>query len=437
MLRRKAYQKLMQWRRNPARRGMLVLGARQVGKTTLVRELGQREYAALVEVNFYENTQAIETVNAARDANDLFTRLSVLGRTEVVPGNTLVFLDEIQECEDALTWLKFLVERDDCDFVLSGSRLGLDSFDPRSLPVGFLQSTTMYPLDFEEFCWAESIPRAALTQARSYIEAREEVPDYLHETLTDAFYKYLLVGGLPHATQVFEDTKSLPNVRTAQAQVRELYAYDIAKYVQNKTEARQIRMVFDAIPGQLNKQNKRFKYTWLGRNLRFANLETSFDWLSHAGVAISVRRAEEPVFPLGLHEDISSLKLYANDIGLLTSQVEGMSDIDVLNRKSAMNYGSIFENAAAQEFAAHGFEPRYYNTRNVGEVDFVLQRKNGDIILAEIKSGKDYRRHSALNNLLATANYDVAETLVFCDSNVSQGDRITYLPIYALGFIDG
>ena len=436
MLERKAYQELLAWKQNQASRGLLVTGARQVGKTTLIREFAAQHYDALVEVNFYENPSAIETVASARDTADLFTRLSVLGKTEIVPGSTLVFLDEIQECDDALTWLKFLIERVDCDYLFSGSRLGLDSFDPRSLPVGFVQTVEMFPLDFEEFCWAQGIPKSAFSQVKDCFERRAAVPGYLHDLLIDTFYKYLLVGGLPRAAQVYEDLKSLPNVRVAQAQVRNLYAYDIAKYAEDKTEARQIRMVFDAIPGQLNKQNKRFKYTRLGRNLRFAQLETAFDWLAHAGVAIEVTRAEEPLFPLGLHEDCSSLKLYANDVGLLTSQLAGDVDLDILNRKSSINFGSIFENAAAQEFLAHGFEPRYFNTKSVGEIDFVLQTKQGSVMLCEIKSGKDYRRHSALNNLLSTENYAFDEAFVFCDANVSKAGRVYYLPIYMLGMLE-
>jgi len=436
MLERKAFNELLSWRRDRASRGLLITGARQVGKTTLVEELASKHYDAFVEINFYENPRAVETVAGARDSADLFMRLSVLGKTEIIPGRTLVFLDEIQECEDALTWLKFLVERTDCDYVFSGSRLGLDSFDPRSLPVGFLQTITMYPLDFEEFCWAEGIPKSALAQVRDCFKRREPVPGYLHDLLIDSFYKYVLVGGLPHAVQVFEDTKSLPNVRAAQSQVHDLYAYDIAKYVGDKTESRQIRMVFDAIPGQLNEQNKRFKYTRLGKNLRFANLETAFDWLSHAGVALAVKRVAEPLFPLGLHEDASSLKLYSNDVGLLTSQLVGDVGLDILNKRSCINFGSIFENAAAQEFAAHGFEPRYYNTKSIGEIDFVLQHKRGGVALCEIKSGKDYRRHSALNNLLATENYTFDEVLVFCDANVSRVGRVDYLPIYMLGFVE-
>ena len=436
MLRRKAYETLLTWKRNRDSRGLLITGARQVGKTTLIEEFAAQNYDAIVEINFYENPGAVETVSAARDAADLFMRLSVLGRTEIIPGNTLVFLDEIQECEDALTWLKFLMERTDCDYVFSGSRLGLDSFDPRSLPVGFLQTITMYPLDFEEFCWAEGIPKSALAQVRDCFEQRRPVPDYLHDLLIDTFYKYLLVGGLPHAVQVFEDTKSLPNVRTAQSQVHDLYAYDIAKYVGDKTEARQIRMVFDAIPGQLNEQNKRFKYTRLGKNLRFANLETAFDWLSHAGVALAVTRVEEPLFPLGLHEDRSSLKLYSNDVGLLSSQLAEGADLDILNKRSYINFGSIFENAAAQEFFAHGFEPRYYNTKSLGEIDFVLQRKRGGVVLCEIKSGKDYRRHFFFNDPATTEIYTFDEVLVFCDANVSRLGRVDYVPIYMLGFVE-
>ncbi len=435
MLKRKAYEDLVRWKRNKTKQGLLVEGARQVGKTTLVREFAKQNYEQLAEINFYDDKRAVETISNAQDARDLYLRISALSRTELVPGKTLIFLDEIQECGDVLTWLKFLAERTDCDIVLSGSLLGLDSFDARSLPVGYLQTLQMFPLDFEEFCWASGLGATVIDALKEAFASKCEVPSYLHDMMLDTFYRYLLVGGMPNAVQVYRDSNDLVRTRETQKAICELYEYDVSKYVTDKTEARQIRMVYDAIPVQLANPNKRFKYTRLGKNLRFSNLETAFDWLSCAGIALPTSKVSEPVFPLGLSEDRNLFKLFMNDTGLLTSRLMGDTDIEILNRRSSINFGSIFENAAAQEFKAHGFELHYYNSRRIGEIDFVLQDAKGEIVLCEIKSGKDYQRHSALNNLLNTPNYEFENCYVFCEDNLRVRDRIIYLPIYMLGMI--
>lgn len=434
MLKRKAYDAIARWKAEKTTQGLLVMGARQVGKTTTIRAFARDHFASVAEVNFYQNVSAVETVNGAKNADDLVLRISALSRTEMKPGETLIFLDEVQECADVLTLVKFLIEGTGFDIILSGSLLGLDAFPARSLPVGYLQTLEMFPLDFEEFCWARSVPHAVFAQAQAACAEVEPVPDYIHDLLIDEFYKYLLVGGMPDAVQAFIDEGTLVKTRNAQRAIVDLYEYDIVKYVADKTEARQIELVYEAVPVQLNAPNKRFKYTRLGKNLRFANLETAFDWLESAGIVLPAPKVTEPVFPLKLSMDASAFKLYFNDVGLLTSQLMGDVDVGILNRRSAINFGSVFENVAAQEFRAHGFDLFYYQTRTVGEIDFVLQTQAGNVLLCEIKSGKDYRRHSALNNLLKTKNYDINAALVFCEGNCERKGNVSYLPIYALDF---
>lgn len=441
MLKRKAYQRLEDWKRYKTKQALLVKGARQVGKTTLVRQFAADNYGILAEVNFFDNKTAKETVMRAIDADDLLLRLSVLSGKELEAGKTLVFLDEIQECgADLLTWIKMLLERTDYDYILSGSLLGLEVSNISSLPVGFLQEVTLYPLDFEEFCWASGIGKTALEAVSACMESLTPVPDYLHDKLTDTFYRYLLVGGMPDVVQAFVDNNDLLRARNLQRGIVNMYKMDMAKYVSDTLEARQVQMVYESIPSQLNSENKRFKYARLGKSLRFANLEFAFDWLEHVGVALTAFRVNEPTFPLAAHEDRNMLKLYANDVGLLTAQMMGDVDIDILNRRSSINFGSIFENVAAQEFKACGRELRYYNSSKIGEVDFVLQGQQGGIDLCEIKSGKNYRRHSALDNLLTTKNYNFEHVYVFHDGNVDTPEAfegVTYLPIYMMGMALG
>lgn len=433
MLQRKAYRQLQGWKTNKTNESLLVCGARQVGKTTLIRRFAADNYDSFAEINFLDNHAAIETVSQARDAADLLFRLTVVARRRLVPGRSLIFLDEVQACGDLITWVKFLKEQSSYDFVLSGSLLGLDAFNVRSVPVGFLQTLTMYPLDFDEFCLANGIPATALDSVRTSFADRAPVPDFLHAQLVDLYYRYLLVGGMPAAVQSYVTHNDMQQVRATHRNLIDTYEADISQYVADKVEARQIKTVYEAIPGQLNSENKRFKYTRLSKTARFANMETAFDWLASAGVALPVSRVTDIAYPLGLSENRNQFKLFMNDVGLLTSRLMGNADLDILNRRDTINFGSIYENVAAQELLSRGFGLHYYNAAKVGEVDFVVQTHRGEVLLCEIKSGKDYRRHSALNNLMAASEADNVKAYVFCNGNVQVEGNVTYLPIYMLG----
>lgn len=435
MLNRKATKALEEWKNNKTTQGLLVMGARQVGKTTTIRDFGKTHYKHVAEINFFENETAKETVSHAENSEDLLLRLSTLTRTELVPKDTLIFLDEVQECPAILTSLKFLLENNRYDVILSGSLLGLDSFPTKSLPVGYLQTLEMFPLDFEEFCWARSIPKETVQAAKEAFHEKIKVPDYIHTMLSQEFYLYLLVGGMPDAVQAFVHTNSLQKPRNTQKNIVELYSYDITKYVPQKTEKRQIELIYEMIPEQLNSENKRFKYTRLSKNARFANVETAFDWLQASGIALEVCRVTDPVFPLKASVNRSSLKLYMNDVGLLTSQLTGDADIEILNKRSSMNFGSIFENVSAQELKAHGFSLYYYNQKKMGELDFLVETKEGKVIAIEIKSGKAYKKHSAFSKLLACKNYAFKAAYVFYDGNVSEKNSVWYMPSYTIGFL--
>jgi predicted AAA+ superfamily ATPase len=432
MLRRKTLQTLKAWKQNKTQQAFMLSGARQVGKTTTVRAFAKLEYPTLAEVNFYGNPTAISTVSKATDASDLLFRLSVLTGKKLEPGETLLFLDEIQECQDLLTWVKFLSEISNIDIVLSGSLLGLDAFmNVRSMPVGFLQKHEMYPLDFEEFCWANELIDDAFGVIKDSCWAMRPVPDFLHEMVMDLFRRYLLIGGMPDAVQAYINKREIVPVRNAQAAIAELYEDDVAKYVTDATEARQIKMVYEAIPGQLNAPSKRFKYTRLGKHLRFANLETAFDWLAQAKVALPCTRIGNPSYPVGLSEDVSAFKLFMNDVGILTSQLMGNVAIDIINHKENINFGSIYENAVAQELTARGVRLHYYSNKRIGEVDFIVENRSmGKVSVVEVKSGKDYKRHNALANMLQVKEYEVDAAVVLYDGNVRQEKGITYLPVY-------
>lgn len=431
MLNRSAMEKLQEWKRTKTHQVLMITGARQVGKTTLVREFAAQEYRTLAEVNFFENPLAVQTLAGATNAGDLMLRLSVLTGVSLVPGDTLLFLDEIQECKDMLTWMKFLTERANLDVILSGSLLGLDAYvQVRSLPVGFLRTIDMYPLTFEEFALSTGVASEVWeVMERSVLECRE-VPDYIHDLLIRKFREYLLVGGMPDAVQAYVNTSQIVPTREIQRDIFALYESDIVKYVEDATESRQIKMVYESIPAQLNTPTKRFKYARIQKNLRFASLETAFDWLTSAGIALEATRVGELDYPLGMHEDRTAFKFFLNDIGMLTSRLMGTVDIDVINGKTDINYGSLYEAVVAQELIAHGMVPHYYASKKRGEIDFVVENQStGAVTVIEVKSGKDYRRHSALTSLLESG--EVERAIVLCNGNVQQADGRLYIPVYA------
>lgn len=436
MLERKAMADLVAWKERSGRQGLLVTGARQVGKTTLIREFAVQHYDVVVELNFFEQPEAVETIRGASSTKDLLLRISALADTELVPGKTLVFFDEVQEFADILTWVKFLEERSDLGFIFSGSLLGVDAFDIRSWPVGFLRTLQMYPLDFEEFCTANGVTNSVMEEVRNSFVHTTPVPDFIHDKLVDLYQTYLLIGGMPDAVQAFINTSDLQSVRMVQRSIVDLYQHDFSKYMSSKEDARFAKALYNAIPSQLDKENKRFKFknSVAPADARFAYLETSFDWLEQAGVALPVFRVTEPMYPLELHETRSSFKLFMNDIGLLTSRLMGDVALDILRSKTDINYGSLYENAVAQELRAQGFSLYYYHSTKRGEVDFVIQNGiTGEVSLLEIKSGKDYKRHVALTNLLDSDEYTFDNAFVFCNGNVERKGKITYLPIYQVG----
>ena len=268
MLQRLAMQDLLTWKQTKTQQALMIMGARQVGKTTLVRSFAKGRYDTFAELNFLGNTQAVQTLKVATNADDLLLRISALTGKTLSPGRTLLFLDEIQECKDLLTWTKFLTERMDIDIILSGSLLGLDAYvQARSLPVGFLRKLTLYPLTFEEFARACDVSEDVWQAMENALLAHEKVPDFIHDKLSSLFRTYLLVGGMPDAVQAFVNLSQLTPVRGIQNDIVDLYESDIVKYVADVVEARQIKMVYESIPAQLNTPAKRFKYARLGKNL--------------------------------------------------------------------------------------------------------------------------------------------------------------------------
>ena len=436
MLNRKIYKELENFFKND-KRALLVTGARQTGKTFSIRESGARCFERVIEINFLKQPAAATIVGSAKDTDDLLLKLSLFSKEEFVPGKTLIFFDEIQECQEIVTAIKFLVDDGRYRYVMSGSLLGVELNDIKSVPVGYMSEMQMYPLDLEEFASAVGISDIVIDSLRQAYQSKSAVDDFIHERMLELVKLYLLVGGMPAAVQVFVDTNNLRSVYNQQKDIVRLYKKDFTKYQREKKL--EIINTYSQISSELNSKNKRFFFSSLDSTSRFSKYEQSFLWLKDAGVAIPTYNVSEPTAPLVLNKQNNIFKLFLNDVGLLAASYAGDFQKRIMLGDINVNFGSIFENLAAQELYAHGFATDeynlfYFNSKKQGELDFVIE-DCGMCIPIEIKSGKDYERHQALNNILGNKDYQIENALVFCQGNLKIVNRVTYLPIYMLMFL--
>lgn len=437
MLKRKIENRVESWKATKTNQGLLITGARQTGKTSSIEAFGRERYEAMVKIDFVEQPRAVEVISEAQNLSDLIMRITALAERPLAPESTLLFFDEVQRCADAITWMRYLAEDDRFDVIYSGSMLGVEAYDFRSLPVGTIDIEEMFPLDFEEFCWSQGTDPTLWDAVKECFAAREPVPDFLHEMFLDLWLRYVLIGGMPEAVQVFADTHDTQLMRARQRGILDTYRADITRYVKDRVRARQIKTIFDAVPSQLNKESKRFIISGATDGKRFSRIASDFDWLADAGVVIPVHRATEATFPLGLSEERSYFKLYQSDVGLLFATFPSTAVEQLLARSEDMNLGAVFENAVAQELRAHGHERLYYfNKRGVGEVDFMIDAAGAPYVVPiEVKSGKSSKRHAALDALLGVKNYKLEGAIVLHRGNLEQEGPVTYLPIYMVALL--
>lgn len=427
MLQRKALQRFEEWYRFRTKQALLVTGARQVGKTYLVREFARQHWENVVEINLHENSAAVDALSMARSSREFFMRLTAFADAPMVSGKTVIFLDEIQECKEAVTAIKFLMERQDFDYILSGSLLGVELKGIVSAPVGYLSTVTMYPLDFEEFAWANGIAPEILDEVKRCFAELQPVDEFVHGRLMELFHRYLICGGMPDPVQAFAKSDNVSQVRVLQEAIVGQYRYDISKYAGNR--ARTVRRIFDLMPSEISRQDKRFVVRDVEGDSHFNRYDNDFMWLSDANVALPTYNVTEPRYPLATNMESSKFKLFSSDVGILTYQC-GMDVVrSMLSERSDINFGALYENAVAQELACHGFDLLYFKNRAVGELDFVVQTR-GRVVPIEVKSGKGFKRHSALTKVLATENYGIERAIVLHEGNVECDGAVSYLPPY-------
>ena len=409
-------------------KALLVTGARQIGKTWLIREKIAKSGYCKFEVNFIDQPDLVDYLNVKMSADEFLVKLKMIMPEDCRPQETVVFFDEIQKCPEIVTKIKFLVEEGSFKYVMSGSLLGVELKGIASVPVGYLTFLRMYPMAFEEFMIANNVSKTTLEMLKEKFETCQPVDEFIHQKLLSLFFIYLIVGGMPDAVKTYIATKDIREVDKVQRDIVALYKEDFSQY---ESEDKKLKLIsiYDIIPAELNKQNKKFVFTMLDKELKFDRYENSFLWMKDAGVALPVYNVEAPVIPLKACKSSNVFRLFSNDIGLLTSAYPAETKLELINKNSEVNNGAHFENAVAQQLTANGLEPYFCKKKNIGELD-VLVEMGGKVVPIEVKSGKAYKAHKALDNFMKISDYHIEKAYVLSVANTEQEGAVVYLPIY-------
>ena len=438
MLFRKIEAQIEDHLKSDSRAIMLVDGARQVGKTYIIRHVGQKLFENYIELNLVEDYVGARLFANAKTVEDFYLAVSMLaGDRMKEKENTLIFIDEIQAYPHLLTLLKFLAQDDRFTYIASGSLLGVTLAQTTSIPMGSIRMVRMFPLDFEEFLYANGMNALVVSSLRKKYERQESLDEATHAKVLDMFRKYLLVGGMPDAVNAFVAEKNIQRVRQIQSEIYAYYAADASKYDDGRKL--KIRRIYDLIPSNLENKKKRVVAQSIEnkRGKTFADYQDEFDYLISAGIALSVQAISNPVFPLIQSSGKNLLKLYLNDVGILSGILYGNNIQAILSDEESINLGSVYECVVASELIAHGHKLFYYDNRTKGEVDFLIDDYDSlSAVPIEVKSGKDYTVHSALNAFVSNDDYHVKKAIVLSNEReIATKNKITYLPIYDIMFL--
>ncbi len=420
---------------------LIIDGARQVGKSFIVRHIAKNvlkdKYPNYIEINFVEDSMTSRNFKDVKNVDDFYFRLSMIaGDRMQQKENTLVFIDEIQEYPNFLTLLKFLREDNRFTYICSGSLLGVTLAKTTSIPMGSIHVEQMYPLDFEEFLLANGFGEFAINTIRDKFDKKETLDESTHLKLMDLFKKYLIVGGMPEAVKCFLETKNIYQVRKIHDELHGYYGDDASKYdLANKLK---IKRIYDLIPSNLENKKKRVVIQDIEniKGKRYSNYQDEFDYLVSSGIALEVKALSTPTFPLIESSGKNLLKLYLNDVGILTNILYKTEIQAILNDVRSVNLGNVYESAVAMELKSHGYNLFYYDNKANGEVDFLIDDYQSlSSMPIEVKSGKDYKTHSAIDKFIKNKDYNVKKAYVLSNERkVFEKDSIIYMPIYNIMF---
>lgn len=418
---------------------LLVNGARQIGKSYLIRYVGKKLFKNYVEINLKEDKEGKQLFAKVKSTTDFYLQISAIaGNSLDQKENTLVFLDEIQSYPHLLTMLKFLNQEARYTYIASGSQLGVALAQTPSVPLGSIAVEEMYPLDFEEFLLALGCGKNVIEAAKKQFLQGESVSEALHDYLLSQFKLYLLIGGLPEAINIYLESNNIAKVRDVQNDIKKMYRIDASQY--DEEHKLLIRSIYDMVPSNLENKKKRIFVKNIEEtkgHKQFSDYAKEWEYLTNSGITLPVKAISNPNFPLSESEQKNLLKLYLNDVGLLTGILYDTNINAVLQDENSINLGSVYESVVAQELHAHGFDLHYYDNKKKGEVDFLIDDfQNLTILPLEIKSGKDYTVHSALDNFISTPTYNIHSAIVFNNGQeVRKVGKIIYMPIYYVMFL--
>ena len=440
MLYRKFESHIVSFLRQEPKKILLVNGARQIGKSYLIRYVGKKMFKNYVEINLKEDKESLGIFETVRSTNDFYLQLGTLAGNKLgKKEDTLIFLDEIQSYPHLMTMLKFLNQEGRYTYIASGSQLGVALSQTASVPIGSISVQEMYPLDFEEFLLAMGCGQEVIDGIRKKFLARESLNESLHNYMLQQFKLYLLVGGLPEAVNKFMENRNMAHVRKVQRDIHALYRIDASQYDAEKKLV--IRKIYDMLPSNMENRKKRIVVKRIedtAGHKQFSDYDEEFEYLTNSGIALSVQAISNPKFPLLESENKNLLKLYMNDVCLLTNLLYGTNINAILRDENCVNLGSVYETVVAQELHAHGYSLHYYDNKQKGEVDYLIDDyENLSVLPIEIKSGKDYRIHSALDRFLHTPDYHIKQAVVLSNAReVSEANGVVYLPVYYCMFYE-
>lgn len=441
MLYRKITKRVEQYLSADSDRMLMVDGARQIGKSYIIRHVGQRMFPNYIEINMEEDKLGDRIFAQARTTKDFYMALSVVAGDKMKEReNTLVFIDEIQAYDHLLTLVKFLMQEKKFTYIASGSLLGVTLKKTQSVPMGSLDVEHMYPMDFEEFLIANGVGTTAIDAMRECFNGLEALSESMHNKMLDLFKKYLIVGGLPKAVETFIDSRNIVEIRSVQNEVHDLYEVDCTKYEDEHNRRLKIRRIYEMVPSTLENKKKRVVIKDIENKSwkRADSYIEEFDYLTSAGITLEVKAISKPSYPLIENSGKNLLKLYLNDVGILSALYYRNNIKAIIDDIRSINLGSVYETVVAQELKAHGYNLYYYDNKKNGEVDFLIDdADNLSNIPFEIKSGKDYSIHSALTRFLAMDEYNIKKAYVLSNERKVYSDGgITYIPIYYVMFFE-
>lgn len=443
MLKRKCYNEIYEYLKNaPKSNKILVVdGARQVGKSYLIRHIGSSLFSNFIEINMESDKQHDRLFAEAKTKENFYLALSTIAGDKMGHReDTLIFIDEIQAYDHMLTLIKFLNEDARFCYIASGSLLDVALRNTQSIPIGSIHQLHMYPLDFEEFLWANDVGDLAINEMRKCFVNKNTLPEAVNNRIMGLFRRYLLVGGMPDAVNVFVSEHNIAKVRKVHSDIIDLYKIDASKYEDESLKRLKIRRIYEMIPSNMEKIRKRVVVKEIENrtNARTSDYDEEFNYLVSAGIALEADAISQPTYPLIQNSKKNLLKLYMNDVGLFTSLLYGLNIKPILDDIISINLGAVYETLVAQELKAHGFPLFYYDNKKIGEVDFIIDDMSTlSALPIEVKSGKDYTAHSALNRFISVKDYNVKEAYVLSNERkLYTKGAITYAPIYSIMFFN-